>query len=92
MRMFLLIAAFAIAATAAQVLTGQGGGGGAGFSCDVNNLRCSCTGKEDGADCQAMKKNCKGPLACDSSECVCVMAMKAPKPTRGASMSMCARA
>jgi hypothetical protein len=41
------------------------GGGGLGFSCDVNTMRCTCVGDILGADCQAMKRNCdssKGPI------------------------------
>ena len=58
---------------------------GMGFQCDVNTKRCTCSGIWDGADCEAMKKNCKdkiNPAGCNASEgwCICVMALKRPVP------------
>jgi hypothetical protein len=63
------------------------GGSGLGFSCDVNNQSCSCDGVLEGADCQAMLKNCKaGSWACIEAPppayCTCTMAARQPFPSR----------
>lgn len=61
------------------------GGSGLNFSCDVNKRQCECTGVEEGADCQAMKKNCgENRLNCFKDLkyqdiCICTMARLAPK-------------
>lgn len=39
-------------------LTNNGGGGAANFRCDVNSRQCTCSGTWEGADCQAMARNC----------------------------------
>lgn len=63
------------------------GGSGLGFSCDVNNQTCSCDGVLEGADCQAMLKNCKaGSWICIESPppayCSCTLAARQPLPGR----------
>lgn len=73
-----LAAVLAVSATAAYAAVSQGGSTGANFSCDVNTGDCSCTGAWEGADCQAMKKNCKEPknYNCNSTPplgCSCSM-------------------
>jgi hypothetical protein len=55
-----LAAAFVVCGTAAHALISGGGPAGTNFSCDVNKSSCSCDGVLEGADCQAMLKNCKG--------------------------------
>lgn len=58
--------------------------GGLSFTCDVNTTKCRCEGDWEGADCQAMKKNCKGDIydiCLESPEqyCTCTMAsVRAP--------------
>ncbi len=90
--MRLLFAALVIFASvsAAQAASRQPGGGGLGFSCDVNTQKCECAGVETGADCAAMKKNCgTNNLSCFKNLqykdiCVCNMAMKKRLPgTKG---------
>lgn len=59
---------------------------GLGFSCDVNTRECKCDGKWEGADCEAMKKNCdltkiyvcaiEPPYGCT---CTMAKAIKRPK-------------
>jgi hypothetical protein len=51
--------AFVLFATAAYALISGGGPSGTNFSCDVNTQKCECSGVLEGADCQAMLKNCK---------------------------------
>jgi hypothetical protein len=59
------MAVIAVLSGDAMAANQQIGGGGLGFSCDVNTQRCECSGVETGADCQGMKKNCAatGPTA-----------------------------
>jgi hypothetical protein len=60
------------------------------FSCDVNRRECTCEGVWEGADCQAMKKNCKAgrdpAQGCwpgfGAAGCRCTMAMTKPKVPR----------
>jgi hypothetical protein len=61
------------------------GGAGFGFSCDVNTKKCTCSGIWEGADCQAMKKNCdlSRPTACTiypPYECSCTLAKTIRRP------------
>lgn len=58
-------------------------GSGLNFSCDVNTRQCECSGVPEGADCQAMLKNCKNKdwevCYSDTNKCYCTMAStKAP--------------
>lgn len=57
------------------------------FSCNVNTLTCGCAGPLKGADCQAMKKNCKagGAITCTTlpsgnTYCTCGMAALTVSP------------
>jgi hypothetical protein len=81
-RIVAILALFILSATA-QAASNLGSGG-LGFSCDVNTRKCTCSGVWDGADCEAMKKNCKDkttPAGCNASEgwCICNMAIKTHK-------------
>jgi hypothetical protein len=76
---FVLVASISV--SDAHAASRGTGGGGLGFSCDVNNQSCSCDGVLEGADCQAMLKNCKaGSWACIESPppayCTCTMASR----------------
>lgn len=60
---------------------------GLSFSCDVNTTKCRCEGTLEGADCQAMLKNCKGgtyDICMESPEmyCICTMARTTIRPPR----------
>lgn len=81
-----VVAILAILASIAAALAARNqGGSGLGFSCDVNTRKCVCDGIWEGADCQAMKKNCDltKPTACTINppyECSCAMAKASPRP------------
>jgi len=61
------------------------------FSCDVNRQECKCDGIWGGADCQAMKKNCRdggSGYNCYTEPghppgCWCSMAKAKPKVPKG---------
>lgn len=84
-----LIAALAILVSIAGVHAASNiGGPRLGFNCDVNTRKCTCEGIWEGADCQAMKKNCDltKPTFCSINpphECSCTLAKTTgPKPPR----------
>lgn len=73
-----------IAAVGAAQAASNSGRPGLSFSCDVNTKKCTCSGIWEGADCQAMKKNCDmtKPNFCTilpPYECSCTLAAKATK-------------
>ena len=78
------LAALVVAPATAQAAMNQGGG--LGFSCDVNTTVCDCTGSWEGADCQAMSKNCDftGTIhkACGATGCRCWMKPAGTPPAR----------
>ena len=81
MRIFLILVATFLLAGPLYAASNQGTGRVQGFSCDVNTRKCTCSGIWSGADCEAMKKNCKdktNPAGCNLSEgwCVCDMALR----------------
>jgi hypothetical protein len=79
MRLFLAIITLLVSLSIVEAAQrGSSGRPGLGFSCDVNDMMCSCKGVESGADCKAMKKNCdpKGIFACDRDGCRCDMAAR----------------
>ncbi|AOW12776.1 hypothetical protein LPB72_17395 [Hydrogenophaga crassostreae] len=47
---------FAISSATAATNTGSGG---ANFTCSADAGLCECEGSKDGADCKAMRRNCK---------------------------------
>jgi hypothetical protein len=60
-------------------------GGGLGFTCDVNTKQCKCEGTWEGADCQAMKKNCAGdsPISCRLNKwCICNLMIRVKPNSR----------
>jgi len=59
MRMLFFAAAFAMVASAAQGLVGQGGSEGLGFSCNGQDGMCTCKGSMEGKDCKMMLEYCK---------------------------------
>ena len=78
-RALLLAAACLLFGGVAPVLGAPKTTSGLSFSCDVNTTKCRCEGTLEGADCQAMLKNCKGgtyDICMESPEmyCVCTMA------------------
>lgn len=63
------------------------GGTRLSFNCDVNTRKCKCDGIWEGADCQAMKKNCDltKPTACTIEpphECSCTLAKTIKRPKK----------
>jgi hypothetical protein len=81
--LFLLATAFILFGTAAHAVISGGGAPGTNFACDVNTHSCSCDGVLEGADCQAMLKNCKGGVdpncfhGTKGAWCECSMSLKA---------------
>ena len=74
---------FGVFVTPAHAVLDGGGPSGTNFSYDVNTATCVCSGVLEGADCQAMLKNCKNcTAACHDDprrECVCGMRTEVPK-------------
>ena len=81
MKIFLIIFAIVVSVSTAEAATNQGGGG-LGFSCDVNTTVCKCDGDIEGADCKAMSINCKWVdgkrITCPTGagSCTCTMKIK----------------
>lgn len=59
--LWVIIALFA-SLTIAHAASSQRSPGGLDFSCNINTKKCYCEGVPEGADCQAMKKNCSGAI------------------------------
>jgi len=57
--MLFYAAAFAMVASTAQGLVGQGGSGGLGFNCNGQDGMCVCKGPMEGKDCQMMLDYCR---------------------------------
>jgi hypothetical protein len=71
---------FLVLATTAQALEG-GGGGGQGFTCQLEWNECRCTGGSKSADCQRMRRNCDdidGVICTSDGKCWCNYTRKFP--------------
>lgn len=62
MKMFWVLTALLASIAIAQAASSQRSPGGLDFSCNINTKKCYCEGVPEGADCQAMKKNCSGAI------------------------------
>jgi hypothetical protein len=85
-RRLLIPMALALACAAPQGNAASTGLGGTstGFICDINTRTCKCDGIWEGADCQAMKKNCRyddWEQCLGDSWCKCTMKSGVPAPT-----------
>jgi hypothetical protein len=78
-RFVLLAMLFLASATTAQALEGAGGGGGQGFTCQLEWAECRCTGGIDSADCKGMRRNCDDPdgaICMPDGKCHCTYSRK----------------
>jgi hypothetical protein len=85
--------AIMVITSATSLLAAQNTGGGpagTNFACDVNTLKCTCTGVPEGADCKAMGKNCKAGtfIVCSGGTCSCTMAATRAPSKKGPGMKV----
>jgi hypothetical protein len=89
----LSVVAMTLVFLATPLLAAQNTGGGpagTNFACDVNTLKCTCTGVPEGADCKAMGKNCKVGtfMQCSGGTCTCTMAATRAPSKKGPGMKV----